>query len=172
MEKVIYVDMDGVLSNFEKRYEEVFHMSSARARDLKHMGKEKNNWLTFVSNELFETLPPMPRFKELFDFLQGLPVRKMILSSTGGAQFHGHVLKQKLTWLKNNQVPWGPIFVPGRRYKKTFAGPSTLLIDDTIDVVTSFRGANGSAILHNEEFFDRTISDVEEWMTRGQKTYT
>jgi hypothetical protein len=40
--------------------------------------------------------------------------------------------------------------VPGRRHKKDWANPSSVIIDDTPDVITAWNKAGGVGILHKD----------------------
>ena len=59
----IYLDMDGVLSDFNKRYKEIFKQNAASSRERGE--KHDDNWNTFVDGKNFETLDWYPGGKEL-----------------------------------------------------------------------------------------------------------
>lgn len=147
MVSVIYVDMDGVLCNFEKRYLEKFGVSSSEVRkNMKHLYSK--NWEAFVKDKEFESLDWFIGAKELVEFLNGLPNTKEILSSTAGDTFYEFIAGQKSKWLDDHGIDWQRNFVPGRKYKKDYARKDALLIDDTMDVVDQFSNAGGVSILH------------------------
>ncbi len=159
----IYLDMDGVLADFEKRYKELFGTgASGTDRDRKNFSK---NWKEFIRTEQFTTLDRFPGFSELIDYVGMLPVRIEILSSTGGIPFHSEVSQQKRLWLYNQGIEVPENFVPGRKVKKYYAFQGNLLIDDTPDVVDAFNEAGGIAILHKD--VNETISKLKEIMNEN-----
>ena len=155
----IYLDMDGVLADFQKRYKELFGVVAAgEDRDRKNFSK---NWKEFIRTEQFATLDMFPGGRELYNFVSKLPVRLEILSSTGGIPYHSEVSEQKRLWLyKQGMTTISANFVPGRKVKKYYAHPSNLLIDDTPDVIDAFNEAGGIAILHKD--VNETISKLKE----------
>jgi hypothetical protein len=149
MINIIYVDMDGVLCNFEKRYFEKFGVSTSEVRrSMKHL--YSSNWEAFVKDREFESLDWFTDAKELVKFLNSLSIKKEILSSTAGDTFYDFIAGQKSKWLDDHGIDWQRNFVPGRKYKKNYARKDVLLIDDTMDVVDSFSNANGFSILHRD----------------------
>ena len=80
-----------------------------------------------------------------------------ILSSSGGERFHTEVQKQKNVWLKSKGIDYPVNIVPGRKFKSDYATPTTILIDDTEDIIVNFNAAGGIGILHKDinETLDR-----------------
>lgn len=146
--KRIYIDMDGVITNFNKRYIEVFNTQPHHTRDRKEFS---DNWDKFVLKNQFEFLDWFPGGEELIEYANDLKkkgYRVEILSSSGGEKYHELVTRQKKSWLNRHGVTFIANIVPGRRHKTAYAGPDAILIDDTVDVIESFNAANGHGILH------------------------
>ena len=148
----IYLDMDGFLTNFEKRYEELFGMKPS---DVDRHSRESyfwDNWEAFVRGGNFETLDMLPDAEVLLNFARliqktmEIPVE--ILSSSGGDKFHETVTLQKKEWLRKHGIDFYPNIVNGGSRKALFALPDSVLIDDTERVINGFVKAGGIGILH------------------------
>ena len=143
----IYVDMDGVLCNFEKRYKELYGELSDKDR----RSTFKSNFDDFIATNQFARLEPMPDFHMLRNYLDTLDVPKQILSSTAYEETFETISRQKDEWLYEHYVSWpDPIFVPGKRHKYKFATPDSIIIDDTLSVIEDWRKAGGIAIWHKD----------------------
>lgn len=159
----IYLDMDGVLTDFEKRYDELF---GVRPVEIKHRTKHFwDNWETFVKGGNFKTLEKHAGADKLLQFVHELRVPVEILTSSGGEKFHEEVEAQKIVWLCNNSIPYKANVVAGGSKKAAFAAPWNILVDDTEHVVEKYRAAGGTAILHHD--IDVTLRELSrlylEW---------
>ena len=145
----IYLDMDGVVANFEKRYIELFNESPGSSRDRKEFS---NNWTKFIEGKNFETLDWWPGGPELITYLGKNNLVVEILSSSGGNKYHDLVVEQKNNWIKTFNLPetWKVNIVAGRKKKAEFATPDSVLIDDTLDVIEAFNKAGGIGIHHKD----------------------
>lgn len=162
--KTVFVDMDGVLTNFEKRYTEVVGIPPnevGRHREHKEFSKY---WRMFIEAKGFEQLEWFPGGERLVEALRGLRARKCILSSSGGMTHHSNVMGQKINWLQGHGLgDWPVVIVPGRRYKAGFASSSCAMIDDTKDVIESFGARGGYGILHVLNGEEDTIQRIQQW---------
>ena len=154
----IYLDMDGVLTDFEKRYEELY---GVRPDEVQHRTKHFwDNWQSFIDGGNFTTLEKHPTADKLLAFVESLNVPVEILSSSGGEANHENVYNQKLTWLKSHDISYKPNIVPGGSKKASFASPWNILVDDTEHVVEKYRAAGGTAVLHYD--IDVTIRELSK----------
>ena len=143
----IYVDMDGVLCDFEKRYNELYGNINLHDRRTQF----RPNFTDFINTRQFATLEPMPDFLTLKTYLDSLDIPKQILSSTAYENVYETIKEQKEEWLKEHGVNWpDPQFVPGKQNKYKFAKPDTIIIDDTLSVIEDWRKAGGIAIWHKD----------------------
>jgi len=141
----IYLDMDGVIADFVKRYNELYHMDPDSKEARKNFS---NRFMNFIKTKQFETLEPMPDTSALIEYLKNQDVPVEILSSTGRPESHEEVARQKTVWLCNHGISFKGNFVPGKELKKNFATPTSLIIDDTLSVITDWQEAGGLAIHH------------------------
>jgi 5'(3')-deoxyribonucleotidase len=147
MIKKIYLDMDGVIANFEKRYVERYGELPGSMRDRKEWS---TNWHDFIETKQFETLEYWPDAEKLLGFLATLKVPVEILTSSGGNARHDDVAAQKEVWLCKHGIPYKINVVAGRRNKAKYAQPDYVMIDDTPDVIESFVKAGGTGILYKD----------------------
>lgn len=152
--------MDGVLTDFHRRYAELFG-ENASGEDRPNK-KDSVNWTKFVLSNQFETLDWFPGSKKLLEFVDSANVPIEILSSTGGAKYFTEVRNQKVVWLNNAKILYQSNLVPGRRVKRFYAFPGSVLIDDTPDVIEEFNKYGGIGILHTDA--DKTINELKELM--------
>jgi len=141
----IYLDMDGVICDFMKRYEELYHHVPRRNETKKEW---HNNFDNFIKTKQFETLDLMPDAKTLLDYLRNQSVPVEILSSTAFEKVHDDISQQKSIWLENHGIDFPRNFVPGKALKYKFATPTSLIIDDTLSVIEDWKEAGGPAIHH------------------------
>ena len=165
--RTIYCDLDGVLCDFNSRFERMFKKAPSQVARDKKEGEFSTYWNTFVESLQFATLDKMPDADELINFLKSIATKKnyrvAILTSTGGFDRHNNVMIQKRIWVENQATNWPIVFVPGRRFKAGYADKYSLLIDDTYDVIESFEKGGGTAIWHKDAA--TTIERVRQWMS-------
>jgi hypothetical protein len=152
----IYLDMDGVIADFTKRYQELFNMTPQRADRTKQFGSFFNE---FIKTGQFATLDMMPDAKVLLDHLNTLDIPVEILSSTAREERHQEIGEQKDSWLSNHNINYPRNFVPGKSLKYKFADPSSIIIDDTQSVIDDWKKAGGIAIHHKDAL--TTISELD-----------
>lgn len=160
----IYLDMDGVLSDFMARFREV---NGDWKRDGE--GKHSEGWRRFCQERHFANLDTWPGAAELLEFVAGLDVNVEILTSTGGAEFHDIVTADKQQWCEEHGIFYAVNTVPGRWHKRTFARPTAILVDDTEDVIEDWMRSGGIGILHTDVYktIDAINNIVKNSLTTG-----
>lgn len=143
----IYLDMDGVIADFTKRYKELYHMEPREAEKHKQFDIF---FRQFIATSQFETLDLMPDAMVGINYLRRLPIPTEILSSTAREEFHADIQGQKRVWLKMHDIKFKQNFVPGKRNKYKFAEPTHIIIDDTESVIRDWNNAGGIGILHTD----------------------
>jgi beta-phosphoglucomutase-like phosphatase (HAD superfamily) len=159
----IYLDMDGVICDFHKRYTELFGTLPERDDKSKTFHK---NFDTFIEVRSFATLDMMPGAITLIRALEelyeeyGVPTE--ILSSTASPKRHEAIMEQKQEWLQKHNVTFKQNFVPGKQLKPEFAESHAIIIDDTVSVIDGWRRAGGLAIWHNN--VPATLAMLKVWL--------
>lgn len=155
----IYLDMDGVLSDFMGRFRE---LNGDWKRDAE--GKNSKGWHDFCTGGHFATLNTWPGGSVLVAWLKKhqakLHFELEILTSTGGDVYHDQVAADKLRWCRDHDIDFKVNAVPGRWHKKELARPGAILIDDTTDVIEDWIEAGGTGILHRD--LETTINRLKD----------
>lgn len=157
----IAIDMDGVLCDFRGRFEQLYHNEPEVdfISNNKRNKTYRKNFHDFVINKHFSTLDPMPDLHEGLDYLKTLNVHMWILSSTAKEEYLNELSNQKRLWLRNNNIPYNSVFVPGKRMKCYYAKPDRILIDDTLSNVEQWIENGGIGIHHSS--WKETIKSIK-----------
>jgi len=163
--KRIYLDMDGVLCDFEKKYQDFFGVASKV--DGKHSKDFYKRWRIFIENDCFQYLDWFPGAERLIEFINNEFVwsnfgQVCILSSSGGHEYHEKVVTQKENWLRDRNLWYHPFIVSGKKLKQTYAGPDMLLIDDAKENIEQFIQRGGHGIQHKTAM--DTIEELKEYL--------
>lgn len=155
----IYLDMDGVICDFDKLYYSTYGIN---CRD----DHNKNNWYEFVKNEGFYNLPATKNADRLIDKLFSLNVNVVILSCISDRSDSKQVRKQKMKWLQEYNIGHLPtIFTKTKIEKSDHATPTSLLIDDSSACINPFKQKGGYGILH--ENVKDTVSQLDCFIDKG-----
>ena len=137
----LYLDMDGVIADFNKEYIKLDPNKTDRKRFRSAV----------IEDKIFEKLDFMPDAAELLNHVSRLNgINIEILTSMGTHDpFQGNAAKmQKLNWLKAKNIPYKANFVREKKEKAQYATPTSILIDDSSGCVIPFHAAGGYGILH------------------------
>jgi len=153
----LYLDMDGVLANFDKAY----HSYDYPLNDAKKFRS------SVLNHKIFTDLELMPDAQELLNFVATLENIKIeILTSVGTLNIEqGEAGKeQKLYWLNKHNIKYKANFVKGKAEKANYADPYSILIDDSIGCITPFIKAGGYGILHTSA--EESIKELKNILNR------
>ena len=156
----IYLDMDGVIADFNKRYKELYKIEPKEADTYKTFDKF---FTMFIAERQFATLNLMPDAIELINYLRSLKVPTEILSSTSSEKRDAEIREQKIEWLNNQNIEFPVNLVPGKRFKRDFSNSNSLLIDDTPQNIDQWRVEGGIGILHTDAITTIGILKMYTW---------
>lgn len=142
---MIYIDMDGVVADFDQSIIDIF-------------GEEYSNKIadtfwkqTCVEAEVFRHMPVIP---EGVRMVASISAKHDIcfMTSTGGMPHHIDIAKQKLDWLHKHGFGMHPVaFGMNTIGKGRFAKPGAALIDDRQNVCDAWAQNGGVAHLFTRE---------------------
>lgn len=138
--KQIYLDMDGVLADFDKKKYEVFGPKVDKL-------KEQEFWKLVWENHpnWFFELEPMPDMELLWGYTKRF--KPIIL--TAASKSHPYaIVTQKQAWVKKWLGSDVPVIVCFRSHKKDWAAKDAILVDDHADNIKEFTLHGGMGILH------------------------
>lgn len=142
--------MDGVLTDFNKGYEELTGIVLNRDE---HRSDSKF-WepIEKAGYDFWINLKWLPDGHDLWDFIS--PYNPTILSAPS-RQVESRV--GKVDWV-NRELPGTPLILRSAKHKKDFAAPDAILIDDREDNVIGWIESGGIGILHKSA--EETINEL------------
>ena len=149
----LYLDMDGVLCNFDKAY---------RAIDPEKADRKKFRDAVFI-HKIFEDLEFMPDTQELLNYVTKLEnINIEILTSMGTFDVtQGNEARtQKLRWLDKMNIPYKANFVRCKEEKSNYATDHAILVDDSVGCIDPFVAKGGYGILHTRS--SDTIQQIHD----------
>ena len=146
----IFVDMDGVLTDFERRFEQFAGVSPDEFTSQKtiQVGKEKadEQFWDLVDKQIgvrfWAGMPWMPEGEELYRYIKKYKPTILTSPSRDESSRIG-----KGVWVKRNMSGVPVKFGYKSTGKAKYAGPNKILIDDREDNIAAWKAAGGIGIL-------------------------
>lgn len=157
----VFLDMDGVISDFRKAYDEISH----HCDDLKFKEAVRDH-------EIFTKLDFMPNAQSLLNLLfNDLQVEVEILSSLGthDAEIAELARQQKEHWLNMHGILCKRNFVNSWAYKHRYAVHQSVMIDDRHDVIENFVTAGGLGVIYSHEDWGSMEYKIRQAVTRAKQ---
>ena len=153
----IYCDMDGVLTDFEKRFEDL-NPEHLKTRDYTAKYGTEKFWdaINKEGVKFWVGIPWMPKGKELWNYIKKY---NPILLSAPSKENESRLGKR--LWVKNH-IPGTKLILASRANKQNYAEPNTILIDDRPDTINEWNARGGKGIL-----FITTEQTINELKTLG-----
>jgi 5'(3')-deoxyribonucleotidase len=155
----IFCDMDGVLVDFDKGYEELTNKSTRHtdSQDKNEFWKLFNNSLNekgITEYQYWANLDWQPGGQELWNYIK--PYNPYILTAP---TYNPESKEGKRDWVKRLDGIKNIYFKPAK-FKSDFSGKNRILIDDRIDTITNWNTQGGIGILHTSA--DNTIKQLKQ----------
>ena len=143
----IYLDMDGVLVNFEKQLEDTIKMPISKWMKL----DRKARWDPVIARKDFwSSMPWLPEGKKLFNYVR--KYKPHILSAYVEHANDPNCIPGKAKWAMRNTVM--------RSQKQTYASPASILIDDYEKNTKEFTARGGTGITFKSA--NQTIAELKK----------
>lgn len=157
----IYCDMDGVLCDFEARFEHFTGLSpdQYRVEMTKKYGEKKVDEIFWdvidhqVGIRFWRGMPWMPEGKDLWAYIK--QYKPTLLTAPS---WHKSSTEGKTLWVEDH-IPGTPIIFKQAKQKANLAGPNIILIDDREDTIMSWKAKNCIGILYKNT--DQTINELK-----------
>jgi len=146
----IFIDMDGVLTDFERRFEQFAGVTPDEYMSQKtiQVGEKKANeeFWNLVDKQIgvrfWAGMPWMPEGEKLYKYIKKYKPTILTSPSREESSRIG-----KGVWVKRNMSGVPVKFGYGADGKAKFAGPNKILIDDREDNISAWKAAGGIGIL-------------------------
>ena len=142
--------MDEVLSDFNGGYE--WHYDELSNGDLTLTDFFANLEWTSHGKQLWRAVSKM--FSDI----------RILSTSNSNSEQHEESVRGKKLWVHKNlrTIPDDHIYVvEKRRYKALYASETSILVDDLSDTIHEWESKGGIGVLHNDEYVERTIAELE-----------
>ena len=149
----IYCDMDGVICDFDKQFEQFGNMS-ARAYETKFGTDKFWELIDKVGVDFWSQIPWMPEGKQLWSYIEKY---KPVLLSSPSRSYSSRYGKK--LWVKEN-LSGSKLILAKRENKRDYANRKSILIDDRTDNINDWNTAGGIGILFTST--NQTIDKLKE----------
>jgi hypothetical protein len=148
----LFLDLDGVLADFDGGFERIFGV---------HPSQVEDDWLherLAGKPDFFSEIPMIPGAHAFFFAV--MPLNPMILTAVPRHNQH-EAAAAKMRWVREHIDPNVPVLcVRGGRHKRMFVQqPGDVLVDDHAPNCNNWLGAGGDPILFTDYF--STLSSLE-----------
>jgi hypothetical protein len=150
----IFCDMDGVLCDFDRRFEQFGGMSPQEYESKKGV---KEFW-ELIDNKIgvqfWSKMPWMPDGKQLWKHIEKYNPSLLSAPSEEASSRYG-----KHLWVKEN-MPGTKLILASREKKKNYSKKNRILIDDRQDTIQEWNAKGGIGILHIST--ENTINQLQK----------
>jgi len=163
----VYLDMDGVLVDFQKSYNNLPGGTRIKSNSAEQdVSKAREKYLT-AGPKFWADMDWIHGGKELFQVAAAQFQSIKILSSAGTTDIEKGkpVIEGKLQWLSRHlpSISRDNIhIVYGSHRKAEYATPNAILVDDLSSTIKAWNDKNGIGILHDAKYYKKSIDALEK----------
>jgi hypothetical protein len=158
----IYCDMDGVLCDFEGRFEHFTGLTPDQYREKvkREYGEKKVDEMFWdiidhqIGLRFWRGMSWMPGGRELWSYIK--PYKPTLLTAPS---WHDSSKEGKKLWVEDHMVGTPIVFKQADK-KPDLAGPNIILIDDREDTIMNWKHRNGIGILYSST--EQVINDLKQ----------
>lgn len=153
----IYCDMDGVLCDFEERFE---HFSGISPEDYKNKHGDVKFWELIdqeVGSIFWENMQWTERGRELWNF-----IKKYTPNILTTPSYHKSSREGKQAWVQKNLSNYDKLLFTPREGKQAFADNNSILIDDLGKNLRGWSSRGGIAIKCRYNNVDEVIQELKD----------
>jgi FMN phosphatase YigB (HAD superfamily) len=149
----IFCDMDGVLCDFDRRFEQFGGMLPEEYKS-KYGDKEFQDLIAKVGAQFWDKMPWMSDGKQLWNYISKYkPVLLSAPSEKASSRYGKHL------WVKEN-LPGTKLVLASPEKKKNYSRKNRILIDDRSDTIEEWNAGRGIGILHTST--ENTINQLQK----------
>jgi hypothetical protein len=150
----IYCDMDGVLCDFDKRFEQFGGMSPKEYENKYGTNKFWELIDDKVGYSFWSKIPWMSDGKQLWEYIKKYKPSLLSAPSKKSSSRYG-----KRLWVNEN-LPGTKLILASREKKQNYSGKNKILIDDRSDNVNEWIAKGGIGILYTSA--SNTINELKK----------
>lgn len=149
----IYCDMDGVLCDFDRRFEQFGGMLPD---EYKAKNGTKKFWelIDGIGAQFWSKMPWMTDGKQLWNHISKYKPSLLSAPSQDSSSRYG-----KHLWVQEN-TPGTKLILAKREHKKSYSSKNRILIDDRSDNINEWKSNGGIGILHTSA--ENTINELKK----------
>jgi 5'(3')-deoxyribonucleotidase len=151
---IVFCDLDGVLADFEQGVKNKFK------KNVDELNQGMMWGVINKSNTFFETLPWMPKGRELWSQIE--QYNPIIL--TGVPRSSSSAVEQKIRWCKRELGPNVKVITCATKDKPKYCIDKSILIDDRTDNLKPWIVRGGKFILYDEDYLDDIVERIGRHM--------
>ena len=149
----IYCDMDGVLCDFNRRFEQ-FGGMSPKEYEAKYGTNKFWDLISKVGEQYWSKMSWMPEGKQLWDHIKQYNPSLLSAPSSDYSSRYG-----KKLWVQEN-TPGTKLILAKQENKKDYASGKSILIDDLDKNINEWRAAGGIGILYTST--GQTLNELKK----------
>lgn len=166
-EYILYLDMDGVLVDFEGGFIKLSKGVKATELYKQYGDKAVQHYYLSAGADFWADLDWIEGGRELWEVSRKLFRNVNILSSAGTTdpEKGKPVVAGKMMWLKKHmpEIPESNIFIVyGKHNKQKYATKESILVDDVSETIKIWNAKGGYGILHKASNYKQTIETLED----------